>query len=214
MDSVGWIPFEPTPGYSSLRYTPWKVSSRGTVSSYEEEEEEELDEEQENVIHFTDLDEEPDAEEEYSGQESEGRTGAARIFSVLGICAAAIFVGLGLALAFDNLVGAYRYGKMNAEERLKAEVRRNLRMLSWLGIKRDGQETMQELNGRAMDALGSASLHFIEDYEDVIYGGKKAEDAMLQGVKKDREGLWELVKSEKKWKYYFYKAKMFLVRYR
>ena len=214
MDSVGWIPFEPTPGYSSLRYTPWKVSSRGTVSSYEEEEEEELDEEQENVIYFTDLDEEPDAEEEYSDQESEGRTGAAWIFSVLGICVVVIFAGLGLALIFDNLVGAYRYRKRSAEERLKAEVRRNLRMLSWLGIKRDGQETMQELRGRAMDDLGPAPLHFIEDYEDVIYGGKIAEDAMLQGVKKDREGLWELVKTEKKWRYYLYRAKMFLVRYR
>ena len=212
MDGVGWIPFEPTPGYSSLRYTPWRVSSRETLSIYEEEVE--PSGEQENVIHFTDLDKEPDAEEEYLGREPEGQAGTARFFSVLGICAAAIFVGLGLALAFDNLVGAYRYGKMNAEERLKAEVRRNLRMLSWLGIKRDGQETLQELNGRAMDALGSASLHFIEDYEDVIYGGKRAEDAMLQGVKKDREELWELIKAKKKCRYYLYWAKMFLVRYR
>ena len=208
IDGMGWIPFEPTPGYSSLRYTPWIVSNQKPASSYEE------DSGQENVIHFTYLDKEPDEEEEYLGQEPEEQTGTALIYSVLGICAAVIFVGLGLALAFDNLVGAYRYRRMNGEERLKAEVRRNLRMLSWLGIKRDGQETMQELHRRAMDDLGPVSLHFIEDYEDVIYGGKKAEDAMLQGVKKDREGLWELVKSEKKWKYYFYKAKMFLVRYR
>lgn len=214
MDGVGWIPFEPTPGYGSLRYTPWKVSNRGTVSFYEEDEDEEEEEEQENVIHFTDLDKELDTEEEYSGQELGWQSGAARFFGVLAICVAVIFAGLGLALAFDNLVGAYRYGKMNAEERLKAEVRRNLRMLSWLGIKRDGQETMQELRGRVMDALGPASLHFIEDYEDVIYGGKRAEDAMLQGVKKDREGLWELIKAKKKWRYYLYRAKMFLVRYR
>ena len=210
MDGVGWIPFEPTPGYGSLRYTPWKVSNRGTGSFYEEE----PVVEQENVIYFTDLDKEPDAEEEYSGQEPEGQSGTSRVFRMLGICAAVIFVGLGLALAFDDLVGAYRYRKMNAQERLKAEVRRNLRMLSWLGIKRDGQETMQELHRRAMDDLGPASLHFIEDYEDVVYGGKRAEDAMLQGVKKDREGLWELVKAEKKWRYYLYRAKMFLVRYR
>ena len=212
IDGMGWIPFEPTPGYSSLRYTPWRVSSRETVSFYEEEEE--PDGEQENVIHFMDLDKEPDAEEEYSNQEPVEQSWGERFFSVLGICIAVVFIGLGLALAFDNLVGAYRYGKKNAEERLKAEVCRNLRMLSWLGIKRDGQETMQELHRRAMDVLGLASLHFIEDYEDVVYGGKRAEDAVLQGVKKDREGLWELVKAEKKWRYYFYRAKMFLVRYR
>ena len=32
IDGVGWIPFEPTPGYGRMRYVSWGMSSRESVS--------------------------------------------------------------------------------------------------------------------------------------------------------------------------------------
>ena len=111
-------------------------------------------------------------------------------------------------------MGVYRYGRMDPEERLKAEVQRNLKLLSWLGLKREEQETLQELRERGMRMSGFTSLHFIEDYEDVVYGGKKASEEMFAEIRKERELIWNLIGKEKKWSYVLYRMRMFLIRYR
>jgi len=50
LEGVGWIPFEPTPGYEELRYTPWKIKTASDrVSSWEPEEMEDLEEENANA---------------------------------------------------------------------------------------------------------------------------------------------------------------------
>ena len=38
---IGWLPFEPTPGYEELRYTPWEMREKKDYSSMNMEDEEE-----------------------------------------------------------------------------------------------------------------------------------------------------------------------------
>ena len=206
---MGWIPFEPTPGYGRLRYTPWKVTIRNDTSYYEKQEEWVEEEPEELPMNSV-----GETKEEDGDLESENKVGSERLRRLLALCIAMILAGFVPALALDNLLGMYRYRRMNLEDRLKAEVRRNLKLLSWLGLKRREQETLQELRERGTLMLGLTSLHFIEDYEDVVYGEKKASKEMLTEIRKEREPIWNMIRKEKKWTYALYRMRMFLIRYR
>lgn len=211
VENIGWIPFEPTPGYGQLRYTPWRVSVRDSLS---------LDESEEG---WATIEPEgvpvrpeggPEVGEESTVQESEEKLGFVRVLMVLVIFVPVILIGVVLVLAVDNLIGMHRYRKMNPTEKLKVEVRKNLRILSWLGLKREEQETMQELRERGMLMPQLSSLRFLEDYEDVVYGGKTVGEDMLEGVKKEREQLWILIEKKNKMSYILCRIKMSLTGYR
>ena len=47
IEGLGWIPFEPTPDYEKIRYTPWQLKQKTAASSYYGEEIEEWEEEEE-----------------------------------------------------------------------------------------------------------------------------------------------------------------------
>lgn len=209
INGVGWIPFEPTPGYGRLRYTPWKVSTRNSTAFYEEEEE--WAEEESGELHLIP---EGETDEKAADQEPEGESGSERLWRLLVLYIPMILAGFVLVLVLDNLLGMYRYRRMTLEERLKTEIRRNLKLLSWLGLKRGEQETLQELRERGTIMPGLTSLRFIEDYEDVIYGEKKTAEEMFSEIRKEREPIWNLIRKEKKWTYIFYRLRMFLIRYR
>lgn len=210
VEDFGWIPFEPTPGYGQLRYTPWGVSVRDSLS---------FDESEEGwfVIDAEDVPVSPEgelgADEEVVDQESEDEPGFVRVLRVLVIFVPVILTGFALVLTVDNLIGMYRYRKMNPTEKLKVEVRKNLRILSWLGLKREEQETIQELRERGMLMPEMPSLRFLEDYENVVYGGKTVGEEILEGVKKEREQLWILLRKEKKTAYILCRIRMFLMKY-
>ena len=210
IENVGWIPFEPTPVYEKLRYTPWGVSVRDSQPSSGAGEWNENG--WEGIL--TGPEEEMETDGEPEEQESEEALGFVRFFRVVIFGIPAITAGFALVLLVDNWLGMYRYRRMELAEKLKIEVRQSFRVLSWLGIKREDRETLQELQKRGMMILGLTSLHFIEDYEDVIYGGKKIGEEVLERVKREREQLLGLIREEKKLMYVFYKMRMFLVRYR
>ena len=211
LEDIGWIPFEPTPGYGQLRYTPWGVSVRDSLS---------FDELREgwDVIEPEDMLVSPEGEtglgEESADQEPEDESGFTRTLRVLVIFVPVILTGFALVLTIDNLIGTYRYRQMNLTEKLKVEVRKNLRILSWLGLKRGEQETLQELRERGMFILELPCLQFIEDYENVVYGGKTVDEEVLEGVKRERGQLWILLRKEKKSAYILYRIQMSLARYR
>lgn len=210
IDGVGWIPFEPTPGYEELRYTSWEVSLRDSLSSYDTGE----GWDEEEVYMSVRIEEETEAEEGFADQQPEEELSRKWLWRVLVFYIPVIIAVFVLVLALDNLLGMYRYRRMRPGERLRLEVRRNLRVLSWLGLKREEQETLQELRERGMLMPGPEALCFIEIYEDVVYGGKRVSEEMLEEIRKERQQLWRLIRKEKKWKYIFYRMRMFLVRYR
>lgn len=203
MEGVGWIPFEPTPGYGRLRYTPWKVRNRNEVLSYEEEEE--LDEEEEEIV--VSVDQEPDVV-----PEEEENTARMWFIRLLALGIPALLTGYGLVLLLDYLLCACKYKKMGTEEKFKTQVRRNIRILSWLGLVRGNRETLQEMCERGKSVMGEAPLQFIEDYESVIYGDKHVGEELLESVKESQGQLLGLVREEKGWRYGYYWLKLWLVR--
>lgn len=211
VEDFGWIPFEPTPGYGQLRYTPWGVSVRDNLS-FEESEEGRFVTEAEGVL--VSPEGELGTDEESADQEPEDEPGFVRVLKVLVFFVPAILTGFALVLTIDNLIGIYRYRKMNPTEKLKVEVRKNLWILSWLGLKREEQETLQELHERGMLMPEISSLRFLEDYENVVYGGKPVGDEILERVKTEREQLWILIRKENKIAYFLCRIQMFLMRYR
>lgn len=210
IEEVGWIPFEPTPGYEKLRYTPWGVSVRDIQASSEAGEVNENG--WESIL--TGPEEEMETDGESEEQKPEGALGFLRLLKVIIFGIPAITAGFAVVLLVDNWLGMYRYRRMDLAGRLKVEIRQSFRVLSWLGLKREDQETLQELRERGMMILGLTSLHFIEDYEEMLYGGKKAGEEVLERVKREREQLLDLIREEKKFMYVFYRVRMFLMRYR
>ena len=97
---------------------------------------------------------------------------------------------------------------MDQVGKFKTEVRKNIRVLAWLGLVRGSRETLQEMRRRGMEMLGGMQLRFIEDYESVVYGDKQVGEEMMGGVKEEREQLMALVRREKKLAYMFYRMKL------
>lgn len=199
MEGVGWIPFEPTPGYRELRYTPWKVKDRNAVIFYEEEEEEDEEDEEELLTEDSERDIMPGAAGEENGS---------RVIWLFALGVPALITGYLLVLASEYLLCAYRYQRMDQEGKFKTEVRKNIRVLAWLGLVRGSRETLQEMRRRGMEMLGGMQLRFIEDYESVVYGDKQVGEEMMGGVKEEREQLMALVRREKKLAYMFYRMKL------
>lgn len=221
LKGVGWIPFEPTPGYGSCRYNPWRlqqpaddrlessgIRQQGTAQTEDgmEESGEPGDMESTEAMDLG-----KDADPSYSWE----MFGAAALIALL-FC--------GILLAFDHLLGKYRYGKKSPQERLREEVLLNLKALSLLVPERESWETLEEFREKTRrlwkrerlekERQSNLPLGFTEDYEEVIYGGKAAGEEMVANVIKERAELLELLKQERKWVWFYCKIRLFLNRYR
>lgn len=222
LEGVGWIPFEPTPGYGSRRYSSWETAqpedaawteedsgSLGNPAAGAENRPESGKEDRENEGAEID---------ETAFQDSETAPERGFSWGLLLKAAGAILAGCCALLALESALGRYRYGKRTAAERLRAEVMKNLELLAWFGLERKKeQETLQELKERAerLPALAEKSfLGFIDIYESVIYGGEEAGEDMVAEAVKTREELLELLGKEKKWRGFFCRIKLCLARYR
>lgn len=205
---VGWIPFEPTPGYSEIRYTPWELKKPdvgaevwvdGVAGGGEE---------------FPDADEEPGPEEvpDPETADEEGRTGY--FWKVLGYTVPVVLAGYVLLLLFDNAWSRYRYRRMCPEEKFRLEVSRNLRLLTLLGMERGEGETLQELRDRCRLRADLGAVQFIDNYESVVYGSRSVDEEMIREAARESLALWELLKQERRWTYIRWKMGLYLNRYR
>lgn len=200
LDDIGWIPFEPTPGYAELRYTPWTLKKGETVikadtSGYyadtwetEEEETEETEEMPENLT-ATEL-----------TQETAGSIDLGKLFGVLGASLALVLAATVIMIFVERLIGRYRYHKMNEEQKYLAEIRKNFKILAWLSVERKEGETLEELQERA-----GIELHFLNQYESFLYGNRKADGEMIQLVKEEQTGLLHILKEKRRPLYWYYR---------
>lgn len=201
LDGIGWIPFEPTPGYFAVRYDPWAVQGEWTQRPYANA----LP--QENQGGKEHGQEEGRAKEEVI--ETVGYTiDGAEVIRILRMAAVLLLSVLGAGVVvcvLGRLSGRYRYMRMDEEEKLQAEVHRSLQILSFLGMKRE-DETLEEFRKRLDKQLPEEGmLGFLEDYEEVLYGSRRADRDMLEKTKRQQEALAMLLKQEKKWMYIRYK---------
>lgn len=214
LSGVGWIPFEPTPGYSQIRFTPWELKRPKAAEAAGEDAVEDMGE-----LHGGDESVWPKEVPEAAQEEGQEPTGHLR--KVLGYTVPAILAGYMLLLLLDNVWSGYRYRRMCPQERFKLEVSRNLRILAMLGLKRREWETLQELGDRCRargdfeageDTAGR--IIFIENYESVVYGGRSVSDEMIREAAEERMVFLEILRREKRWAYVRWRVRMCLMRYR
>ena len=201
LEDIGWIPFEPTPGYGVLRYTPWKTK-KGEQKSYTAE------------TGRTGLaengageavKEEVEAEEEAGTMRQNMTDSFVRLLWIAGVTGASVIaVGL-LVLLAERLVGRWRYGRMSDRQKYIVEIGRIFKILSKMGIDRGEDETLAELGMRISEHLSmEEKLHFVEDYEEFLYGNRCADPQMIQLAKEEQDKLLQMIKQKKKWKYIYY----------
>lgn len=198
IDGVGWIPFEPTPGYESIRYTPWEMIVR----------------DKQQVVNPVDLSEDEEEEEETVEGDLVPEEEAQSDRSVLKVILySLLFIGLAGCVIYmmDGWLAGRRYAKLSPEKKMLVELQRNVQLLAMLGYPRGEAETLEELAQRAWavmkyeDGIQGEQLQFLRLYEDVVYGNYPVSEEVLETVLKERQILLELLKKWKRFAYIYCK---------
>lgn len=196
LDGVGWIPFEPTPGYGRVRYTPWETEqgNEDVAVTYEEPLQEEAGETAGEEIYT----------EEAEETEEDRGAGVRRFFEAVGYAAAAVCVTGMIFLTLQRILRRKRYRRMNTTGKFLMEAAVNRRVLTALGLRRNEEETWQEFRERALcgELCAGCRLQFVGDYEEILYGEKEADQEMIRTAAAERRELMEILKEKKKWRYF------------
>jgi transglutaminase-like putative cysteine protease len=212
IDDVGWIPFEPTPGYDRIRYTPWEMQA-GTESD-------------ENLVagagagtHYWEEDNQPETVTEVQELEKlpEQEDGTGELFgTILLYTVLLVLLVCLIMLVVDGLVGRYRYKRQSLLEKYRIQVNKNLQILAMLGYERRAAETLQEFGGRAVwamdDDVSQETLLFIGYYEELLYGKREVKEELLSVIANSRKLLLAELKKQKKRAYPIYRIKLYLNR--
>lgn len=217
LEGVGWIPFEPTPGYGIRRYAPWEPAQPrdggdGMLAGEMELPDQRGGGEEIGTTQAADSEtsdaakgplEEPQPEENASEQGFFWKLSGLAVLTVL-LAGAAFWI-------LDGIVYRRRYRKMGPEERLRIQVLQNLEILRWFGLERKPWETLQEVAERAGQLPGLEStvpLMSLQSYENAIYGGKQVSEEDTRDAVREGEALLKLLKGRKRWAFFYCCLKM------
>lgn len=194
-DGIGWIPFEPTPGYAKNRYTPWNITVRNEL-----QEKVEVDNQEEWYEEAASIEEEMKTEK---GSESRQR-----VLSILGATFGAIVVGSLLILLIERIYRKKKQKDLSTEERFLLLLQMYFKILEKLGVKREFSQTLQDFQENTLSPfleqreMTIASFQTISWYEDYLYGKKKITEEMLMQAQKEKLVLLEFLKKERRVYYY------------
>ena len=189
LENIGWIPFEPTPGFESIRYTPWEPT--GTQI-------------QQNGQHTPSADTLPTPAPTLPAPQEDSSDDTATILPVVSFFLLLLFcMGILIVLA-DRTVQRYRYRKWNLSRRFQAQIQQNLQILALLGYRRAPNETLWELRERAKIILNEEALEFLSLFEEVLYNHKEVNEQMLQQVLAEQTCLLAALKQSKYPAYLYY----------
>lgn len=203
LEDIGWIPFEPTPGYSQTRYASWEVKNNSTELS------DDLNNHTPEAAWAEDRISNKPKQEMGDIQESVIYSEKNNIGRLLSIISLTLLSFLGIAillLLLSLLLARYKYKKMSAEIKFKTEVSRNLEILSFLGIRRKKVQTLSEFKEQALLFIGEQEpLQFLNCYEDFLYGDKKITQHTLEEVQRQQLRLLLILKQQKRRAYLYYR---------
>ncbi len=212
IDGVGWIPFEPTPGYDSIRYTPWEmkestdseaslVAGAGTGKHYWEEDN--IPEQTPEQLELQELSE--------TRSKSGEMIGTILLYTFLLVLAVCLIM-----LIVDGVVGRVRYKRLNLVEQYRFQVNKSLHILAIIGYKRRSYETLHEFSKRAIyaldDDISQRAISFIEYYEELLYGRREGEESLLSDIAESQKLLLKELKKQKNRAYPIYRIKLYLNR--
>ena len=203
LDDVGWIPFEPTPGYGKIRYTSWAARKQSDVTaSYGE-----------NVYGkkgaggSAEDDRRLESEQTSESVDTASERRLEKIMQIAGMTMAFAFISVFLTIFMERALAGYRYRKMDEKQKCVVEIRRNLKILEKLEMKIDDRETLTEFETRIETELpAEVKLQFIEDYEKVLYGNQCVDGEMMRRVLEEQAQLLGLFKERKRWGYVWYRV--------
>lgn len=180
-EGLGWIPFEPTPGFEDMLYTDWELYRNPALEDmHQEVPENPLEPDEDNIENLED----PDG---IIGHIIADNSKHIIDYAIIAI----IVLAFGLVIA-DILLGRRSYRRLDLKEKLAWEFNRNLRVLEGLGITKALDETLDELGLRVdekAESLGLEKLSFIDEYQQVIYANNKASEAMVKAARDERKQL-------------------------
>lgn len=184
-EGFGWIPFEPTPGYMEMRYTPWEVrDASGTQgmdwSGYFERLEEKK--RQEEMEQQNSPAEEPTA----PSDPREILAMLARIAIGIALVAVAVW----LAVYFSMLQTAKKVCGFSPKQRLQWLCDRNIELINLLGFAREESETLTEFGARiqALEEPIPGALT-IDLLEQLLYREGEVTRDMLQTADEENARL-------------------------
>lgn len=189
INGVGWIPFEPTPGYGSLRYTSWETGWKYEPSFAMSRDR--------NSEYGTAADDSHAFPEAAEGIAEENTAQADRIAGnalKIALCTILTFAAAGLLFVMvERMSRKKRYQKMDLQRKFSTAVRNNLRILAWLGLRRSDMETLREFGRRTAVQLGISGkeLAFMEKYEALLYGEKRPDEAAVKEAEYEESSCLE-----------------------
>lgn len=201
IEGKGWIPFEPTPGYYDIRYTPWDTGLEQSeyIPMMDEEEIGATDIPNNAVAVETGLKDMPE----------DKRIG----YKIVGLM---VMVST-LLLVMEQFVFRYRLKHMNMEERFVYEVHKNRWLLARLHLRRGEEETLEEFANRSVEKLRlelseEITVEWISQYEEYLYGEGTIHAGMIQCVIDEQKALLILLKNKRRIFYYYIWVCMIFVR--
>ena len=206
LEDIGWIPFEPPPGYSQTRYASWEVINNTS----------ELSDDLNSPTSETEWTEDKISNKQEVGDIQESviyaeKNNIGRLFLITSRILLTILGTAVLLMLLSLLLTRYKYQKMSTERKFKAEISRNLKILSFMGIKRIDTQTLSEYKEQALLFIGEQeALQFMNCYEDFLYGDKKITQHTLEEVQRQQVRLLLILKQRKRRAYFYYRILILL----
>lgn len=182
-DNVGWIAFEPTPGYT----VPggW-ITSDSSVNTHDYD--------------ISDL-KNADEQIEENDDAEESQQGSDKIDPLIFLIPTFAVIGfLLLFYAINRYLSRKKYRRMSSYDKYIYLAQQVLRFLGYLGFRMENDETLSEFSSRILrferdDIKGY--LGFIPIYEAVLYSDKEVTDEEIKSTESVCHAIRKLVKKGK-----------------
>ena len=204
-EGIGWIPFEPTPGYLSYRYelSSWEVSKKEQEASPVPDTPTPSGAPEPFIP--PELPEIPDVPQEIQPD-------PVVVFSLMDLLKW-VFSGIGILLGVlllillaERLVRGIRYALSPVSGKYQSEYKRCVHVLGLLGFRREESETVSEFRERLLlEPDFSGLLDYTKDYEEIRYGSRTADVSTLRKTARSADRLLKLLRKKRLPLYLFYR---------
>ncbi|MCR5303627.1 MAG: hypothetical protein K6E33_03620 [Lachnospiraceae bacterium] len=182
IEGVGWVAYEPTPGFKTE--TGWEVASETTGDKESEHEK------KEGPIPEEDL---PDEEEEAVLEDHAVKHRPVKIYVPVVLAAAFLL----LFFTADLILRKIRYAHMDARGKVLESGRQTLKLLKKHGFSLEPGETLDELQKRAGGSVPEEMLTQIGIYETALYADHKMGEEDVNRMEDNNRELMKYVYRKK-----------------
>ncbi|MBR6101485.1 MAG: transglutaminase domain-containing protein [Ruminococcus sp.] len=182
-DNVGWVAFEPTPGYSVP--AGWEVDDRNASLP-------------ENWNAQLDIDITPPDSAAIAGETEDEKSGISPLIFIIPSLGVISF--LLLFYAVSRALAAKRYRRMSSYDKFRYLAQQCIRYIGYLGLPLEEGETLSEYSGRITasdDQQLKEHTGFIPVYERVLYSDFSLTEEELRSAEQTARALRRLAKKRR-----------------